>query len=165
MDIDELYDIDDNEGIIVNKRFGQRSFFLGANEWNSLIEKLHGTFSSGAAVILYDIGKSYGASSLEREKAIDADLQLTIDLLSRESRVAGWGKVGITRTEKGFAVRIQRCVFCSASGNHREIQIGCFFVKGVIAGFAELLFGSGRFNVEEIHCGKDYCEFVVILSG
>jgi predicted hydrocarbon binding protein len=163
-DVEEFYDFDDKEGIIVNKRFGQRAFILGVRQWTSLIEKLYNTFGSAAEVILFEIGKSYGRSALEQEKEIDSDRELTINLLSREAIVAGWGKVTLKQeSQRDYTVKAQRCVFCSGSTDPSHRQVGCFFLKGVISGFAEILFNL-RNEVKETYCGKDYCEFKVKLS-
>jgi predicted hydrocarbon binding protein len=160
----EFYDVDDETGIIVNKRSGKRSFVLGVREWNSLIEKLYGTFGSAAEVILFQIGKSYGSSALKEEREMDPDRELTISLLSLETRVAGWGKVTVERKSQLYTVKAERCVFCSGSTETDHREIGCFFLKGVISGFAEVLFSSSSSTVEETHCARDYCEFKVTLS-
>lgn len=160
----EFYDFDAKDGIIVNKKLGKRSFVLGVREWNNLVEQLHNKFGSGAQVILFDAGKSYGQSELEEGKEFDLERKLSIGLLSHEATVAGWGKTTWTQeSPESFTVKLQRCVFCSGSNDPAHRQVGCFFLRGVISGFAEKLFDRGS-TVEENHCGKDYCEFKVILN-
>jgi predicted hydrocarbon binding protein len=44
----------------------------------------------------------------------------------------------------------------------QERNIPCFFVRGIISGFAEALFGSN--TIEEVHCGTDFCRFNVRLD-
>ena len=58
----ELYEINEREGIIANKRLA-RVFILELDPWTSLVEQLSRTFGSGAGAILFDIGKSYGLSA------------------------------------------------------------------------------------------------------
>jgi predicted hydrocarbon binding protein len=164
---EEFYDVDLETGIIVNKRSGKRSFVLGVKEWNSLIEKLYETFGSAGEVILFQIGKSYGSSALEEEREMNPDRELTINLLSTEARVAGWGKVSVEKRKSPeyYTVKAERCVFCSGSRQPVHRDVGCFFLKGVIAGFAEVLFSNSSNRVEETHCRRDYCEFNVTLNA
>jgi predicted hydrocarbon binding protein len=162
----EFYDVDDEDGIIVNKRSAKRSFVLGVQEWNSLIEKLYTNFGSAAETILFHMGKSYGSSILKEESEVDLDREIRINRLSLEARVAGWGKVTVERkSPQDYNVKAQRCVFCSGSSETDRREIGCFFLKGVISGFAEVLFGNSNSTVEETHCGRDYCEFKVTLDS
>lgn len=164
MSAEEFYDLDKREGIIVNRRSGKRSFVLGVKEWNSLIEKLYDTFGSSAEVILFEIGKSYGSSSLKEEREMESDRETLINLLSVEARIAGWGKVTAEpKKQEDYTVRAHRCVFCSGSTETNHRQVGCVFLKGVFAGFTETLFNS-KSTVVETHCGKDYCEFQVKVS-
>jgi predicted hydrocarbon binding protein len=163
--IREVYDFDAREGVIVNKKFGQRSFVLGVREWTSLVDKLYGLFGSGSETILFDIGKSYGSSTLGAEsEIIEPNQKLTIDLLTRGAAIAGWGKFLVTqKSSDNYTIKAQRCVFCSGSSESDHKQVGCYFLKGVISGFAEILFPPYN-TVEETYCGKDYCEFVVKLT-
>ncbi len=161
---EEFYDFDDKDGIIVNRRMGKRSFVLGVPQWSSLVKKFYDTFGSGAEAILFDIGKSYGNSSLQLERETDSDQQLTMNLLCREAFVAGWGNATVKRRSPAdFTVKLQRCVFCSGLDDPGHKVVGCYFVRGVIAGFAEAVFETASI-VEETHCGKDACEFAIKLS-
>ena len=137
---------------------------MGARQWNSIVESLSSKFSSATEVILFQSGKTYGRSVLEAEREVDADRDFTIGLLSHAAMIAGWGKVIVTaKSQKHYTVRVVRCVFCSASKDPAHKQIGCFFLKGVISGFAEALFNSNT-DVQETQCGKDFCEFSVIMD-
>ena len=156
--IREFYEIDEKEGIVVNKRLGKRAFLFGVEPWTSLVHRLFETFGSGAETILFDTGKSYGISSAEEEKRTENDSELRINFLSRKATTAGWGKIMVARESlEGFNIKVQRCVFCSEVDSPKEKQVPCFFLSGVISGFADVLFGPNR--VREIHCGKDFCEF------
>ena len=156
------YAFDVKEGLITNKKLGLRSFVLGAREWNSLVEKMYDTFRTGAEVILFDAGKSYGHSALEAER--DSSTEATIDLLSREAQEAGWGQVTVSSDSPGeINVRVRKCVFCVDARNPDQRQVGCYFLRGVISGYASTLFNQQN-HVDETHCGNDYCEFRVKLS-
>ena len=159
------------KGTIANKRLGLRSFVLGARQWNSLVQSMYEKFGSAAQAILLDAGKSYGSSSaaletVERETT-GSNVDLTIDLLSREAEAAGWGKVTITHyrasSREIVVVKVESCVFCAGAVGSDQKQVGCFFLKGVISGFAKTLFSPLDNKVEETHCELDYCEFTVKL--
>ncbi len=156
--IREFYEIDEKEGIVVNKRLGKRAFVFGVEPWTSLVHRLFETFGSGAETILFDTGKFYGISSAEEEKRTESDNELRINFLFRKAMMAGWGKVMVSRELPDlFNIKVQRCVFCSEVDSPNEKQVPCFFLSGVISGFADVLFGPNK--VREIHCGKDFCEF------
>jgi predicted hydrocarbon binding protein len=150
--IRDLYDFDPTDGIIVNKRFGLRSFVLGVREWDSLIEMAYNTLGSAAQVILFGAGKEYGRTLLEKEKeTIDSNSELKLNLLSREATLAGWGKITIAKeSDQYYTLKAQRCVFCSGLGDTGHKEVGCFFLRGVISGFAEALL-SASCSVEETH--------------
>jgi predicted hydrocarbon binding protein len=159
----EFYEIDEKEGIIVNKRLGNRAFVLGLEPWTSLVQELFDKFGSGAEVILFDVGRSYGLSASEQEKKTDTNRELAPNFLARQATTAGWGKIMISRdSDKSLTVKVQRCVFCAGIKNSKERNIPCFFLRGVISGFAEVLYGPNK--VEEHHCGPDFCEFRVRLG-
>jgi predicted hydrocarbon binding protein len=159
----EFYEIDESEGILVNKRLGHRAFVLGLAPWTALIEQLSNTFGSGAEVILFGIGKSYGLSAAQEEKRTDVDRKLTVNLLARIATLSGWGKITISRNSPEYlTVKVQRCVFCASIKDPNEKQVPCFFLRGIISGFAEVLLGPNK--IEEVHCDQDFCEFRVSLD-
>lgn len=158
----EFYEIDETQGIIVSKQHGSRTFVLALEPWTALVQKLHDTFGSGAQTILYDIGKSYGNSVIEEEKGKKSgdEEELRIAFLARRATIAGWGKVEISHPSNDlYQVKIQKCVFCDGIRDPEVKSVPCFFVRGVISGFAEALIGKNV--VAEEHCGTDYCEFSV----
>ena len=159
-----LYAFDAREGIITNKKLGLRGFIMGARQWNSLVEKMYERFGSAAETILFDAGKSYGSSELEGERERgDSSAEATLDLLSRTARAAGWGQVTISRDFPGeINVKVRKCVFCAEARKSNQKQVGCYFLGGVISGYASSLF-SQQNHVDEILCGNDYCEFRVRL--
>jgi predicted hydrocarbon binding protein len=158
----EFYKMDEGEGVMINSRVGHRAFVLGLEPWTHLIQEFYQTFGTGAVAILFEIGKTYGLSSAEEEKKSEIDRQLTMNMLGRAAVTAGWGKATISRdSPEDFTVKLQKCIFCAGMDNSQERNVPCFFVRGVISGFTEALFGSNR--VEEVHCGSDFCEFNVKL--
>jgi predicted hydrocarbon binding protein len=149
------------EGVIINERLDMRSFVLGARPWSSLVQKIQDNFASAAPAVLLDAGRAYGRSALKVEREKDPDLE---QLLSREAQAAGWGKISITRknSHRSYTIKVQSCVFCAEAQDPSHKQVGCFFLRGVISGFASLLFDS-RGTVDETCCGTDYCEFALIF--
>jgi predicted hydrocarbon binding protein len=159
----EFYEIDQAKGIIVNKRLADRAFILGLEPWTSLIKQLSRTFGSGAEVILFDIGKSYGLSAAEEEKKTGIDQQLTINFLSRNAMISGWGKIEVSRNSPNhLTVKVQDCVFCAGIKDPSEKRVPCFFLRGVISGFTSVIVGPNE--TSENHCGEDFCEFKVSVS-
>jgi len=163
--ISELYDFDAQDGVIVSRRFGLRSFVLGVKEWNLLIEEAYNKIGSAAEAILFGAGKLYGGSILEKEiEIMELNSESSLNLLCREATLAGWGKISIVQeTPEEYKVRAQRCVFCSESGKTQHKKLGCFFLSGVISGFGETLFHTNSI-VMETKCEKEYCEFAVKLG-
>jgi predicted hydrocarbon binding protein len=160
----DFYEIDAKEGIIVNKSAGRRAFVLGLDPWTSLVEKLSQNYGSGAEVILFGIGKSYGLSVAQEEERAGENQKLSDDFLSRMAAIAGWGKVTIHRNSpEKLKVKVVKCVFCAGLSDSSERRVPCFFLRGVISGVGEVLFNMAA-KVEETHCGLDYCEFTVDLD-
>jgi predicted hydrocarbon binding protein len=160
----QFYEIDETDGIIINKRSAGRAFVFGLKPWTSLIERLYERFGSGAEVILFDIGKSYGLSIAEDEKKIDPKQEYSEDFLAGNAAIAGWGRIKVSRGSlEELSVRVEKCVFCAGIDDSREKQVPCFFLRGIVAGFVEYFFNVVP-RVDELHCGLDYCEFRVLLS-
>jgi predicted hydrocarbon binding protein len=164
-EVDEFYKFNENDGTIVNKSYGTRAFVLGVEPWSTLVSELFQRFGSAAEAILFEIGHSYGTSIAQQEKrANTADLEKSFRHLARQATIAGWGKVVISIISgRDLKVRIQKCIFCAEFNDSDERRaVPCFFLKGVITGFAEEFLGLS--STEELHCASDYCEFSVKLA-
>lgn len=88
----DYYELDVEKGAINTRSRKNRVFVLGSEAWSSLLRTVYGKFSSGAAVILYNMGKPYGA---EIAKNLELDKTLTSLGISKIGRISGWGTYSV----------------------------------------------------------------------
>ena len=158
-----IYDVSESDGIIINKRTGRRAFLLGAEPWTDLTDQLSQIFGFGAQVILFRIGRSFGLSMALEEKKVKTEEEITVNSLTGLATLAGWGKLTMLGdSTQNLRIIAKNCVFCAAAKNPKEREISCFFLRGIISGFAEAVRGPSQ--IEEAHCDPDYCEFTVAFS-
>ena len=94
------------------------------------------------------------------EKRVKTNEEITVNSLASLATLAGWGKLSILGdSPQKLRVLAENCVFCVALKNPKEREISCFFLRGIISGFAEALRGPNE--IEEVRCDPDYCEFIV----
>jgi predicted hydrocarbon binding protein len=111
------------------------------------------------------MGKACGISLMEEAKKVmgggTTDPQKIIDSLAQNATIAGWGKVVVSSREgHEMKVKVTSCVFCSNKADDENRPDRCKFLKGVIAGVAEIVFSRPN-KVNETHCSKKYCEFTL----
>lgn len=154
----------DGLGVIRSKLNKSRVFIFPARTWAIMEGTLFQKFSTGAAVILREMGRTYGrqfGANLKDNKVGVADVwKLARDL----GRSGGWGDVTI-EGGRGPSLKIttKNCVFCSEAG-HLDLQ-SCHFLIGVALGIGDALFES-RASATETRCmrtGADAC--VIELSS
>ena len=169
-DIDDFYEIDSEEGKIVNKRQGVRALILSSSVWRQIEDRLYTDFGSGASVILFDMGRSSGAAIAN--ETVWSDLKRSsgrpdpfrIQHLIRNAATSGWGKMTVSGLEGDrFKVNVLKCVFCSGRSEGKDEVSQCYFLKGVITGVAETVYGVPT-KVTETHCSKEYCEFDISMK-
>src|SRR5438105_6740411 len=96
----------------------------------------------------------------EEKKSKNANEELTVDDLAQVATVSGWGKITVSRdSAQSLRVIARNCVFRASMKDPKERQIPCFFLRGIISGFTEVVHGSNQ--MEEMHCEPAYCEFNV----
>lgn len=163
--------IEGSDGILVDSfhtgietQAGEPLLFLRWNALNQMFDNLVKVFGSGGEVMLYYEGLSMGESNA-REVAgklgRDAFMRNVPSILRMHS-AAGWGAASIVGQEASGApvVRIENCFECST---RQRIRHECSFVKGLLAGVAEVAFGSEAVCVET-KCrfkGDPHCEFSI----
>ena len=160
-DIFGSYSFDAHISEIRNKSTNSRVLLVGSDGWDSLQEGLYKKFSSGASVIILEMGISYGTTVAS---------QSVLDSQSGESRArsiahlwglitnAGWGTLSLSGDlEEGsnIVVFVKNCVFCNK--NHPNYP--CNFLRGVGLGLATALFqqpyrSSSNCSVKEEHFCK-----------
>ena len=135
--LDQFYDLNATDGIIVRKLSSSRLFLLNSDTWSDVEKEMIQVFSSAGYVILDKIGHAYGSSFARR--AMSESKLTTFGTLQSLALVAGWGKVTVYTDEKeGSWIRVvaNDCVFCHGSKNDAN-KNECMFLSGVIRGMAE----------------------------
>jgi predicted hydrocarbon binding protein len=130
--------MDLEKGAIRSRSKDNRVFVLGSRAWSSLLSTVYGKFSSGAAVILYDMGKPYG---VEIAKDLELDKTLTSLDISKIGRISGWGNYlvqGDFEFGSFFTFTIKNCVFCQFGKAHEP----CHFTRGTMEGIASSIFNT-----------------------
>lgn len=142
-------------------------FMMTSNAWNSLRDQLYGKFSSGAEVILFDMGKSYGSElvSALRESLMKAGKNPLTGLdprnLSQLVTSTGWGRVHLSGDlEAGsyLSVVVSNCVFCAGE---QSLAHHCPFLRGISVGIASNFYKaeyeiSANCVIEKYH---HFCKF------
>jgi hypothetical protein len=161
LDFASSYSSDLAKGEIKSNAVGWRMFMLSSNGWVALRNELYKKFSSGAEVILVDMGRSYGSTVVaELQKQKGGKYQESLSdhrpdprIFSRLATASGWGRVSLSGDLDGgkhFSVTVANCVFC---GREESFSHGCPFLRGVSLGIASSLF-RGEYSVLET-CSVD----------
>jgi predicted hydrocarbon binding protein len=149
------------------EKTGPKSFRMNANGWLALTRDLYDKFSSGAAVILYDMGLSYGSafmSSLDRRPS-----PKEIETFSAKS---GWGEAilsGDLEFGAHLTVTIRECIFCSDYNDEdKNANRSCDFMKGVVTSLAQFTFNKSY--KDSAKCFQNYgnehvCKFELFCEG
>jgi len=155
-DLLNSYSFDAHISEIRNKTTNSRVLFVGSDGWDSLQEGLYKKFSSGASVIILEMGFSYGST---------ASSQIPTDTQSGESRARsfsslcglitndGWGTLSVSGDiEEGsnIVIFVKNCVFCNK--NHPAYP--CNFLRGVGLGLATSLYGQPYKSSSTCSIGK-----------
>src|ERR1700730_3723706 len=134
----EFYELDLEKGEISTRAKNNRVFVLGSQAWASLLSTVYGKFSTGAAVILYDMGKPYG---VEIAKDLELKRTLTARDISKIGKVSGWGNYSVQgdfEFGRFFKFIIKNCVFCLFGTVHEP----CQFTRGTMEGMASAIFNT-----------------------
>jgi len=123
---------------------------MSSEAWSALRKEMYSKFSSGAEVILLDMGKSYGSKLVvslsealtEEDKLSYGSSASRLDPrdFSRMVTMTGWGRVTISgdlETGSHISVSVANCVFCEGED---DVVLGCPFLKGVSLGIATSLY-------------------------
>ncbi len=135
--VNQLYEFNPNDGVIINKLINTRAFILSAKVWADVEIELIKTFSNGAFAIIEKMGNAYGASLAKTIRSHSKSI--TFGELQNLASTAGWGKISIKCDAKdGTWIRIisNSCVFCQ-SAEESIHKTECTFLSGVIQGMAQ----------------------------
>jgi hypothetical protein len=114
---------------------------MGSDSWRSLQDGLYRRFSTGASVIILEMGFSLGemlfdASSLDKSQSRTPSVQDLGDLLFR----TGCGNLHVSgEVERGsdLSLSIRNCVFCESE---KAEEYKCNFVRGIALGLSTKLY-------------------------
>ncbi|MBI3841465.1 MAG: hypothetical protein HY297_05910 [Thaumarchaeota archaeon] len=167
MAIEQFFEIEPG-GVIKTKAAGARVFFVSTRGWAVIEKQLTKVFSSGAAVMLNEMGSSYGRGVAKEVMGFAKDPGTVLKVLEELSAAAGWGSIevkGDIGRGEVLEVVITDCAFC-ADGELGP-QPRCQFVGGVTAGVASEAFAAA-FRATETQClrkGDTHCVFHLERAG
>ncbi|MDA4111382.1 MAG: hypothetical protein OK439_02505 [Thaumarchaeota archaeon] len=150
----QYFRVDENKGIISG--IGGRVVVLNSSAWGSLQAGMYRVFSSGASVILYDMGRTYGRS-VAHNLGESRDFN---EMWPRLAAIAGWGKFKTKGDlkERRLEITVQNCAFCE---DDKDQSHGCSFLKGVIDGTTSELYEVVHSNMQCSGTDNHLCEFEI----
>jgi predicted hydrocarbon binding protein len=155
---------------ITDSEFNCRAIFFNERLWIKLSSSLLDLLKDMGPLVVYELGLECGHDLGLQGKDRTKNEEDVIDLFTNYAMMSGWGrfelsllkaKSGKTHPRKTL-VKVYDSFFVKA----KQSQTGnpcCFFVCGLLAGFAEGIF-SICYNCIEDRCvgaGDDHCEFVL----
>jgi predicted hydrocarbon binding protein len=138
---------------------------MGSDSWASLRDGMYRKFSSGASVIIQEMGTQVGIILFEASKSsAKADSEpMTPKFLGQTMYRLGCGRYDVSfDPEKGggnLVFTIKNCVFCEGE---KAIEHKCNFVRGLAVGFISKLFGVEYDSA--VDCRKNNDEHVCVIS-
>lgn len=151
MAVDQFFDFE-KEGAIKTRAAGSRVFFIATRGWAVIERRLFKVFSSGASVMLSEMGNGYGRGAAKEVMGYVKDPSVILQVLSELSAAAGWGVIEVRGDVQGGSsidVVITRCAFCADGEKSHEPR--CYFITGVTAGVASEAYGAA-FRATESQC-------------
>ena len=115
---------------------------LSSNSWRALSNEMYKRFSTGAGVIFFEMGKSYGSelgTSLFRRAEVARANSVPFDFSYLVTK-AGWGNVsrdGDLEHGSHISIVVTHCVFCEGDDN---LEHHCPFLKGACFGIASVMY-------------------------
>jgi predicted hydrocarbon binding protein len=168
LSIQEFYEF--QTGAIKRRVSNARVFLVSARSWSIIQQNMFLTFSSGAAVVLQEMGRAYGADMAKEGKRWSPHPPDALRALQSLAGVSGWGTVtlrGDPIYESGLTIAVDGCVFCSELPLAKTGDGACHFLRGIIKGLTDGLY-EGSHDVKETTCmarGDGRCTFRVTRSA
>lgn len=167
MALEEHFDFEGG-AVIKTKVGGSRVFFISTRGWAVIEKQLRTVFSSGASVILTEIGVAYGKGVAKEVMTSAKEPSVVLKSLEELSQSAGWGVVKVRGDLTGgqsLEVQVASCAFCASGEVGRDAR--CHFMAGVFAGAAAEAFGV-QYIATEVQCvrkGDPLCVVSLKPSG
>ncbi|MDG6975770.1 MAG: hypothetical protein JRN27_06750 [Nitrososphaerota archaeon] len=145
---------------------GDRAMLVRTHFFTVMEQGIRSILSSGADVVLYQMGYSHGRPSwkalLSNYKVDSAD---DLQEISYIYSAAGWGRIEVLSFDKG-AKKASVKVWDNFEGlvKPNEVKSGCNFVRGHLSGLFSTVFDKENVKVSEVKClsrGDPACEFSV----
>jgi hypothetical protein len=156
-EISPEYSFDPHADTYRSKQTGWRMLLLSSEAWASLQDGLYRKFSTGASLIILEMGFSYGGvlfDSLSRTAMANPESDPPkLHDLSHLMFKEGCGKLKVSGDiEKGrnLSFEIRSCVFCE--GKNAE-EYKCNFVRGIVLGLSTGLYHKQYKSM--VDCIKD----------
>jgi hypothetical protein len=140
-EIQTNYSFDPEVGEVRSKLTGWRMLLLSSDAWESLENGIYSKFPTNAALIILQMGFSYGSNIAIKFAPPDSESEkIVLDpaFLAQVVLKAGWGIVSFTGDlDLGahFSITIKNCVFCNAKNSYP-----CNFLRGVMLGLATKMY-------------------------
>ena len=145
---------------------GDRAMLVRTHFFTVMEQGIRSILSSGADVVLYQMGYSHGRPSWkELLSNYRVDSAEDLQEISYIYSAAGWGRIEVMafdRKEKKASVK----VWDNFEGLVKpdEVKSGCNFVRGHLSGLFSTVFDTDDMRVSEVKCisrGDPACEFSV----
>jgi predicted hydrocarbon binding protein len=142
---------------------GSRRFILKVDTWGRITAHLLQRFSTGGAVILYEMGLKAGETRAKEVISEGFSGSLALDVILAERIGLGWGVPRLTEFDEknvGGSISVQELFEClpfKETGNESRSH----FFRGFLAGVIQHLFNK-KVKVEEVECiakGDQVCLF------
>ncbi|MDA4111631.1 MAG: hypothetical protein OK439_03775 [Thaumarchaeota archaeon] len=144
-DFQSTYLFDPHLADVRSNLTGGRMVVLSSEAMRSLQEGLYKKFSTGASVIILEMGVSYGSmlfNEIEKQsKATPESEAVSLRLLTQNLFKEGFGKIAFTgdlESGQALQVLVTNCAFCTKSVSENK----CNFLRGVIISMTTRLFSK-----------------------
>lgn len=157
--------IEPEKGKYYDALFDCPIIFINTAIYRAWHERLYKIFGTGAATILFEMGRGLGEDAVKilKKKANNTGL---IPLGLKHAFYLGWGDFKVSKAQllkmavlKSLKVKVENSFIPKAVGDKE--QAACHFLRGFFVGAYETFTGE-KCSCEETKCmakGDPYCEF------
>ena len=166
-DFERFYFLDLGEGVLKSRNpISERVFTLSTKAFGNLRHEMYEKFSTGADVIQYTMGQSYGRTIGESFKKQGNPFSSFGEWMSILCDSEGWGKIAVRGdfyNGANLAFSLANCAFCEGPSTEHP----CEFFRGVAETAIEEVYGN--LYASSVTCrmgleGEHVCEILVRTS-